>query len=94
MTRKELVRAVAERTGMSLAEADAAVKASLEALTRALAGGEAVRLPGFGTFEVKHRQARTGRDLRTGAPIAVPASRAVRFRAGTALRDAVRRVNA
>ena len=88
MTRKELVRLVTERTGMSLAAADAAVKASLEALTQALARGDAVRLPGFGTFETKHRPARTG------APVAVPASRAVRFRAGTALCDAVRRVSA
>ena len=89
MTRSELVRSVAERTGMSMADADTAVKAVLAAVAGALGRGETVRFPGFGTFEAKDRPARTGRNPRTGAPIAVPASRAVRFRAGKALRDAV-----
>ncbi len=90
MTRSELGRSVAERTGMSLADADTAVKAVLAAIAGALERAETVRLAGFGTFEVKDRPARTGRDPRTGAPIAVPAARGVRFRAGKALRDALR----
>ena len=90
MTRAELARSVAARAGLGPAEADAAVKAVLAALTGALARGETVRLAGFGTFEAKDRPARTGRNPRTGAPVAVPASRGVRFRAGKTLRDAVR----
>ena len=89
MTRSELVRSVAERAGMSPADADAAVKAVLASVAGALGRGETVRLAGFGTFEAKDRPARTGRNPRTGAPVALPASRAVRFRAGKALRDAV-----
>ena len=90
MTRTELVRSVAERTGLGPADADAAVKAVLAAVAGALGRSETVRLTGFGTFEAKDRPARTGRDPRTGAPVALPASRGVRFRAGKALRDAVR----
>ena len=90
MTRSELVWLVAQRTGMSQADADAAVKAVLASVAGALGRGETVRLTGFGTFEVRDRPARTGRNPGTGAPIAVPASHAVRFRPGKALRDAVR----
>ena len=90
MTRAELVRQVAARTGMSVAEADAAVKAVVASVAGALGRGETVRLAGFGSFEARDRPARAGRNPRTGAPLAVPASRAVRFRAGKALRDAVR----
>ncbi|MCY4119878.1 MAG: HU family DNA-binding protein [Acidobacteria bacterium] len=90
MTRSELARQVAERTGMSVADADAAVKAVLAAVAGALGRGETVRLAGFGTFEAKNRPPRTVRNPRTGAPLAVPALRGVRFRAGKALRDAVR----
>ena len=89
MTRAELARSVAAATGMSPAEVDAAVKAVLAAVAGALGRAEPVRLAGFGTFEAKDRPARSGRNPRTGAPVAVPASRGVRFRAGKALRDAV-----
>ena len=89
MTRSELVRLVAERAGLRPADADAAVKAVLASVGGALARGEEVRLPGFGTFAVKARAARTGRNPRTGAEIAVPASRSVSFRAGKGLRDAL-----
>ena len=73
------------------AAADAAVKAVFEEVAGALVRGEAVQLVGFGVFAAKHCPARTGRNPRTGAPIAVPASRAVSFRAGKGLRDAVNR---
>ena len=89
MTRSELVRLVVERTGMRPPEADAAVKAVLASIAGALARGESVRLVGFGTFAAKARAARTGRNPRTGAEIAVPASRSVSFRAGRGLRDAL-----
>ena len=91
MTRSELCRQVAGRTGASLDEADAAVRAALAALAEALARGEMVGLAGFGTFGVRARPARTARNPRTGACIAVPASRSVSFRAGKGLRDAVNR---
>ena len=89
MTRKELVRQVAARTGMRPADADAAVKALLAGIGEALAQHGTARLAGFGTFVATDRPARTGRNPRTGAPVEVPASRGVRFRAGRALRGAV-----
>ena len=91
MNRSELVRQVAGETGLGGTQADSAVKAALAALADALARGEAVRLAGFGAFVAQDRPARTGRNPRTGAEIAVPASRSVRFRAGKVLRDAVNR---
>ena len=89
MNRSELVRRVAGETGLGAAEADAAVKAVLASVAGALARDGTVRIVGFGTFAAKRRPARTGRNPRTGAPIAVPASRAVSFRPGKALRVAV-----
>lgn len=85
MNRSILVRQVAGRTGLALSDADAAVKAALEAVEDALTRGETVRLTGFGTFAPKERAARPGRNPRTGEEIAVPASRRVRFRPGNAL---------
>ena len=89
MTRTELVRLVAERTGMDPADAGRAVQALTAAVAAALARGERVRLAGFGTFEARQRMPRTGRHPRTGRPVAVPASRTVRFRPGQTLRAAV-----
>ena len=101
MNRTETVRRVAVETGLDAASSDAAVKAVPAALAGALADaparGEAVRLAGFGTFVGKGRAARTPargpgqapRNPRTGAPIAVPGSRPVSFRAAKALKDAV-----
>ena len=97
MNRSELVRQVAGRTGLGIAEADAAVKAVLAALEGALADGGTVRLAGLGTFGTKGRPARTPargpgqapRNPQTGAPVAVPASRAVAFRPAKALKNAV-----
>ena len=91
MKRSELARQVALQTGLSPAAADAAVRAALEAVGGALARGEAVQLVGFGAFRVRARPARTGRDPRTGASVAVAASRSVLFRAGKGRRDAVNR---
>ncbi len=94
MNRSDLIWQVSERTGLDTAEADALVKAALAALTAALARGETVRLTGFGTFVPRFRPARLARNPRTGAPIAVPASRSVSFRPGKATRDAVSRTTA
>ena len=91
MNRSELIRQVADETGLSPAAADTAVRAALEAVAGALARGEAVRLSGFGAFAAKDLPARTGRNPATEASVAVPASRSVSFRASKGLRDAVNR---
>ena len=75
--------------GLYPAAADAAVKAVFEEVAGTLTRGEAVQLVGFGSFAAKDRPAHTGRNPTTGAPIAVPALRAVSFKAGKGLRDAV-----
>ena len=87
MNKRELVEAVAEGTGMSRSAAAEALDAVLEAVAGSLAAGEPVSVPGFGTFEVRERGARTGRNPRTGEAIEIAASRAPAFRAGKALRD-------
>ena len=89
MNKRELVEAVAAETGMSRSAAAETVDAVLETVTASLAAGEAVSVPGFGTFEVRQRVARTGRNPRTGGTIEISASRVPAFRAGKALRDAV-----
>ena len=72
------------------AEAGKVLDAVLAAIQESLAGGEALTLTGFGTFKVSERAARTGRDPRTGNPIDIPASKAVRFTPGKNLKDAVK----
>ena len=89
MNRKELVEAVAGDTGMSRSAAAETVDAVLEAVAASLAAGEPVTVPGFGTFEVRERAARTGRNPQTGETIEIAASRAPAFRAAKALRDRV-----
>ena len=87
MNKRELVEAVAGGTGMSRSAVAEALDAVLEAVAASLAAGEPVSVPGFGTFEVRERGARTGRNPRTGEAIEIAASRAPAFRAGKALRD-------
>ena len=86
MNKKELVNAVAEKTGLPRTQAAHAVDATLSALTDALNNGEKVQLMGFGTFETKVRPARQGRNPRTGETLDIPASRSVGFKAGSLLR--------
>lgn len=90
MNKTELVAAVATKADLSKKDAEAAVKAVLDAVTEALADGEKVALVGFGTFEVKERAARTGKNPRTGEAIEIPASKVPSFKAGTALKNAVK----
>ena len=85
MNKTELVAA-----DLSKKDAEAAVKAVLDAVTEALADGEKVALVGFGTFEVKERAARTGKNPRTGEAIEIPASKVPSFKAGAALKNAVK----
>jgi len=89
MNKTTLIAAVAERTGMTKKDAESAVNATLEAIADQLAAGEKVQLPGFGTFEVKHRNARTGFNPRTKQSIEVPASNVPTFKPGKALKDRV-----
>ncbi|MCI6640274.1 MAG: HU family DNA-binding protein [Pygmaiobacter massiliensis] len=89
MTKADLVAAVAAEVQLTKKDADKAVSAVLEEITKALANGEKVALVGFGTFETKKRAARTGRNPRTKEPIEIPASTTPVFKAGKALKDAV-----
>ena len=89
MNKTELIAAVAEKTDLSKIDADAAVSAVLGAITDALKAGDKIQLVGFGTFEVRNRAAKQGRNPRTGETMTVPASKVPAFKAGKALKDAV-----
>ena len=89
MTKVELINAIADQAGLTKKDADAALKATVDAITAALKKGEKVQLVGFGTFEVRARGERTGRNPRTKETITIPASKAPAFKAGKALKDAV-----
>jgi DNA-binding protein HU-beta len=89
LNKTELVEAVAESADISKAAANRAVDGMVAAITEALQKGDQVSLVGFGTFLVRERAARTGRDPRTGAPIQIKASKNPAFKAGKALKDAV-----
>ncbi len=90
MTKNELVEKIAGGAGISKKEAEAALEAVTAGISGALASGDNVKVVGFGTFTVSQRQARTGRNPKTGEAINIPASKAVRFKAGKGLKDAVR----
>ena len=89
MNKAELVAAVAEKAGLSKKDSDKAVTAVLDVITAELAKGGKVQLVGFGSFEIKERAARVGRNPRTKEEIAIPASRIAAFKVGKALKDAV-----
>ena len=89
MNKTQLIDVVATKTGLKKAQAEAAVNAMNEAITEALAAGDKVQLIGFGTYEVKERAAREGRNPKTGETITIAASKAPAFTAGKALKDAV-----
>ena len=90
MNKTELVAAVAEKAGISKKDADAAVAAVVASVTDALAKGEKVQLIGFGTFEVRERAAKQGRNPKTGEAMTIAASKVPAFKAGKALKDAVK----
>ena len=89
MNKTELVDAVAQGADISKAAATRAVDTMLDSITDSLKKGDQVTLVGFGTFSVRDRQARTGRNPRTGDTINIPASKMPGFKAGKALKDAV-----
>jgi DNA-binding protein HU-beta len=88
MTKQDLIDKVA-KTGMTKKQAGAAVNAVLDAIKDSLATGEKVSLVGFGSFSVKKRAARMGRNPRTGAALKIKAKKVPVFKAGKALKDAV-----
>ena len=90
MTKVELVRAVAEKTGLSKKDSEKAVAAVFASITESLKAGEKVSMVGFGTFEVKARPERPGINPRTKEAITIAASKAPAFKAGKALKDAVK----
>ena len=90
MTKAELVDAMAEKSGLKQAQAKAALEAFVGCVTDAIRRGESVRLVGFGSFLPVTRPAGTARNPRTGASVARPESKTVRFRAGDALKSALR----
>ena len=89
MNKSELIDQIASSADISKAKAGDALDAVTNSITRALARGDSVSLVGFGTFSVKNRAARTGRNPQTGATIMIQAARVPGFKAGKALKDAV-----
>ena len=89
MNKAELINAAALKADVSKKDAEAVITAALDAITEALAESEKVQLVGFGSFEVKKRAARTGRNPKTKEAIEIPASVVPTFKAGKALKDAV-----
>ena len=90
MNKTELVAAVAAAAELSKKDAEKAVNAAVESIANALVQGEKVQIVGFGTFETKERAARTGRNPRTGEEIQIAAAKNPAFKAGKALKDAVK----
>lgn len=89
MNKSELVNAIAAKSGLSKKNSEAALNAMLSAVEEALVAGEKVVLVGFGTFEVKQRAERKGRNPQTKEEIVIPASKAPVFKAGKGLKDKV-----
>ena len=89
MNKSELIDVVAEATGLSRSEATSAADALLDGIVNALSKGDQVSLTGFGTFSVRARAARAGRNPQTGETIQIKASNSPGFKAGKAFKDAV-----
>ncbi|AEJ38420.1 histone family protein DNA-binding protein [Sulfobacillus acidophilus TPY] len=89
LNKAELISEVAERAGMTKKDAERAVNAVVESIEAALTKGDRVSLVGFGTFEVRERAARVGRNPRTGATLEISSSRVPAFKAGKALKESV-----
>ncbi len=89
MTKAELIDKVAAKSGLTKKDSGKAIDAVFESITEAIAAGEKVQLVGFGTFEVRKRAQRTGRNPQTGEEMTIPARNIPAFRPGKALKDAV-----
>lgn len=89
MNKTELVASVAEKAGITKKDAEKAINAVFASVEEALASDDKVQIIGFGTFEVKTREARKGRNPQTGKEITIPASKSPVFKAGKGLKDIV-----
>ncbi len=89
MNKTELVAAIAKKADLTAKDADKALAAVIDVITAALAKGEKVQITGFGTFEVREKAAREGRNPSNGKPIKIAASKAPAFKPGKALKDKV-----
>ena len=89
MNNTELIAAAAESTGLTKKDTEKVLNAALESIAAALAQGDKVQISGFGSFEVKEREARVGRNPQTGEAMEIAASRIPAFKAGKALKDRV-----
>lgn len=89
MNKSDFISAIGDNAGLSKADAASAVDAMIKVITQTLKSGEAVTLVGFGTFEVRGRAERQGRNPKTGEAIKINASNNPAFKAGKALKDAV-----
>lgn len=89
MNKQDLITAVAERSGLTKKDAEKAVSATVESIEDALSKGDRVSLVGFGTFEVRDRAARVGRNPQTGEEIRIAAAKVPTFKAGKSLKDNV-----
>lgn len=89
MNKAELINAAAEKAGLSKKDTESALNAALDVIAAALADNDKIQLVGFGSFEVKSRAARIGRNPKTKEEITIPASKVPVFKPGKALKDAV-----
>jgi DNA-binding protein HU-beta len=89
MNKSELISSIAEKSGLTKADAGKALDAMIASVTEGLTGGDRIALVGFGSWTVEQRSARTGRNPRTGAEIQIPAKKVVKFKPGAGLSDAV-----
>ena len=89
MNKTQLIQKIAENGNMTKKDAEVALNAVVAAIADAVAAGEKVQVSGFGSFDVKARDARTGRNPKTGEAVEIPASKYVAFSAGSALKDKV-----
>lgn len=87
MNKKELIEKVSAKAGMSKKDTEVILSAFTETVTEALKEGDKIQLVGFGTFEVQEKQARTGRNPRTGEPMEIAASRVPKFKFGKTVKD-------
>ncbi len=89
MKKTELIAAIAEQSGLSKKDAEKALTATIDTIIKTVAEGDKIQLTGFGTFEQRQRNARTGCDPRTGNTIEIPASKVPAFKAGKGFKDIV-----
>lgn len=89
MKKAELVEAVAEKAGLTKADATRAIDATFEAIKGVLVNGDKITVPGFGTFSVGERAARDGRNPQTGETVHIAASKSAKFKAASALKEAL-----